>query len=672
MATNGVLQIKFGESLVSSASVRLLEDLTVNGLRYTGSSDKRSSTLVTVVTDARNSASSLGVHGIAVILAIAIAMIYFGLLLQGTRALRRDWRPIRLETKFSYRINPRYLVPMLFVIVITGFLAPPFYDDGWVLSRARLLADGWHMTKANIDPYNFGIANPQGFIYESLLGLTVAQQSWIPLLRLFSIGFCMGVWLILIRISIRITNLPRGTAIAIVTALMIVAATLWFGTIREEVLVSFLLALVMLTIAAGSRQSHASLYIFVFLILGALALASQQSGLAVVLAAILPIVLWARVEWYQRPGKLLASLSAGFGAGLAIVFMNQSATQALREIGLYRELQDASSFPKGPLYEFARAQHLQALDSDLFNLWGFFTYGIIFIAAFVLPSSALDRRGRLLALACLSAALGLAVTDTKWIWHSAVLVVPSVILLLLVVDKISSSFFAESKARTTPLRDSNHVRRRLLMAAGLWFFVASLAYLSPYLDGQFTSLPVMGFAASVIWIAVLCGGLLALLIGAVGEGDPRTALCVGPKESSIARMFASLTVLVSLAVAGLILANPPRATDDQIPTRSFAKQTFAGLTSSYFRCNSLAVNRDLSSVNYPALLEGESLFPPTLALYVPCLKNPSQEGGVWRNPSTAVGSLFGSQSLFAGLTVRCPPEKMTGIWRCREVAPSVE
>lgn len=324
----------------------------------------------------------------------------------------------------------RTVTPVDLAVVAAGmvaaFIAAPVYDDGWVLARARLLIDtGWTPTSALTDPFNYGIPNPQGFLYESLLGFTSAQSTWLPATRLLSIVLVAVTYVVASRWLIPLVGgRPRTSMTDAVAALVAVATLLaWGGTLRVENAISLL---TVLAIALGalvlSREGARTWGVGCLTLVAGTAMATHQTGL-LTLGVSATFCLAALIRGPRRV-LLVASMVSGSLAATALLLVNQNAAILRATLADYSRLRGSET----ALTELDRIHHFMAVANPAQRTF------LVIAAALVIAAVAVGIRQALWGgwdvagisgMAALAGLVCMTFTASKWGWHLAVWAAPA-------------------------------------------------------------------------------------------------------------------------------------------------------------------------------------------------------------------------------------------------------
>ena len=469
---------------------------------------------------------------------------------------------------------------VLGVALVVAFAGLPIWDDGYVLARARLVADGWHMSKALIDPYNFGIANVQGFWYESILGLTNLRFSSVIGNRLSTLTLVVLTWLILRKFVLRHVGARRPTAVLVASSVYCYAVLIWGATLRAEILVSFLLA-VALAVALAPRLSS-DVKFFALATCGLAALAAHQSGLVVVVfaaAAMFSVFNWSNAR------RQLRGLLAAVPVGILLAFPNQSIASATQEATLYRiDMQGVGVPQYDALDEWIRYTH-GFLTTTTLSLW--VSLALILVACLV-PVQVMMRRRSMPPVAAwlILGSLGLYLTSSKWPWHLSVLTVPSVVAAFAIWTYFGwrSLWIAPAAVVGFGLLTSNGplISITALLCLGgfaIWYLRARRPPLPSIPKLHFPKMAVVPMSMAVAALALPTFGMQA----GIGEFPP------------------THVDMLKQTLAGLVRPGTPEAC-----APSFVRQ--------------------------PESWQGRGSVPPNFGALVPCLMPPALASGLWRTP----------------------------------------
>lgn len=330
-------------------------------------------------------------------------------------------------------------------VAASAVVAVPHYDDGWYLARSRLLVEtGWSLSTPLADPFWGGIPNVQGFLYESLLGLTVGQSSLILILRLVPALLMVATWLLLAhRVLPRLLPKHGSGAVWAAAGFFLIWSLGWM-TLRPEVLTAFL-SVAMLSIFPKRHDPNGAFRVVALAALSALGLATHQSALVLV-----PILLVAAVVMlFSRAQSWIDKVSAFVLSGalaITMAFANQTLTLAREGLAAYTDL---TGHARGPLDEWMRVGEILRIGSMAQRLY--FLLGTIAIASLAIvlvrrllyPRGTPGRDAMLLAVALMP--VGLLFTSSKWGWHYGALLLPfalGIVLMMVVLTGAHRAWLA--------------------------------------------------------------------------------------------------------------------------------------------------------------------------------------------------------------------------------------
>lgn len=313
------------------------------------------------------------------------------------------------------------MLPAIFVTV-------PVYDDGFVLNRARLVVeDNWSPFKPLVDIYNFGVPNVQGFLYESVLGATLGQLSYLPATRLLSLVFGFATYFVLTRLADLILHPAagaRGPIHRVMAAATVLWAFAWGGSLRPESVTTFLAALTLaLSLWVVATPSPGFWLLVAPSTLAGLALATHQTGLFVLGIALPATLVGIRRNFWSVDALPVAAVC---GAMVATpILINQNLAVLQRSIADYRDLQSTHSY--APWDEWRKIAHFLLNNSPTKSLWLIIAVvAAAILLCILLVSSARGRwsqSGTTTLLLC-SGVLVSSFSQSKWGWQLQVLQIP--------------------------------------------------------------------------------------------------------------------------------------------------------------------------------------------------------------------------------------------------------
>ena len=497
----------------------------------------------------------------------------------------------RLRRVFSVHIH-KSDVFVLAVIVFSAFVSRTTYDDGWVLQRARLLAEHWSPSALLIDPYQ-RTPMPQGFVYESLLAASAAHTNLVVGMRIVTVVLSFALWIVVSRTILPRLGLHERSSLMWVAAAYISLWSLGWMTLRAEIPVAVLSAILLSLGLSASSQSVVPRLVGILGVTG-LGVATHQSGLILIPAAVVLLVPLMRNKG-ATPVLKITGILGGLALALIAGFTNQNLDIALRSLSSYG----------GGLNIFDQWERF----SDMFRIGtvtqrAWFLAGIVGVLALwiyvirkILDTEGWHPRHWVFAAAA-TMPLGILFTSSKWHYHFSALVVPMLLGLLIVVT-----------ALTLPT-----VRRSGL--AGLTVLGFTLLIGISIKDSEFDS-----HLTSPIVFATLVFALLIMLL-------PTS------RKSNAARLTA-LTISSTILLGAVTLWNALDLALRSENNWSFLAQATSGVLDPGLRCGMVT---QIASLPEPgaSTMVSEALAPslvtklePSLVLMNPCFAPPGIQSGQW-------------------------------------------
>lgn len=569
---------------------------------------------VTLETEGRSEDRPSTLHDLAVL----IGLLAFGIMV--FLSVTPTKRSIQTRVRMGWLKPSRQDLTVLASCVAAAMITMPFADDGWVLARSRLLAvAGWSLHTQLIDPYQEGIANIQGFIYESVLGLTVGRSNIILVERSLTIVAILLTWLIFSRVVIpRFVSNPSKLIRWLFVGMFILYTWGWM-TLRAEVIIN-LCSMALLGVLVSRRFTrNPPLQILLLGCIAGLALSTHQTGTTTCLAAgiaILILLIRDRRNWIQAGSSLIGAL----GILTLLIFVNQNIPMLLGSMNDYTNLQEVwGHSPSGLLGEMQRLQHYSIVASTPQRL--FFTICLVGVSSLIIGTITLWGKLRrvpslrLVVLASLVMPVGLLVTSSKWAWHYSVLLVPGLVGLLLAIE-----YFRIRTSRKISI-----------------FLLGTCSVIAIYYAVSTTDRDT-SYSTPILLLSAVLVGFMYLYVG-VGTGR------VVPISTCLIWLF--VVIVVGLE------ANSVRAgIVNSASGWTFPRQSISGILDPVARCGVPSFIPSLSHEFATAQEEVDSVgglatTRPDSYLFSPCIQNPGYEGGLWQPTYFSVGNPDLGQQLFA-------------------------
>lgn len=348
-------------------------------------------------------------------------------------------RSILLPRMSAIGVAPERSDRALFAVVLlaqvgAAILIPAQADEGWVQARSdAFILRGF---LGNIYTVGDGLL-PQGLIYESLLALALLFGADHIHLRLIAASFNVLTW-VFISISLRLLlkklKLSTSMALPIAGALYVSLSVIWLSNIRAEVPVLLLLSISIYFIVRISVEKEIRNLIPLAIVSGIAVTTHQSASVFIPVILSLPLLLIALRNFtlggksVSRQRVLVETLLSGVIFSAVIVFVSTFLTGGALfwdQLGLWASQSTHGEF--GTL-----SSELTRLERVFDRRPGGFLLLIglgLLPMSFVLLFTRLSQRPELL-IALLGVALspvGLLMTGSKWDWHYAVLILPSVL-----------------------------------------------------------------------------------------------------------------------------------------------------------------------------------------------------------------------------------------------------
>jgi arabinosyltransferase C len=613
------------------SSTAVAEDaFELTGFHWSGAlEDARARLATTPFSMARNSLAQQAAAGFILLLFLASLVLLYR---NGWRWRPRvaQWRPAPSEWL------------MLAVASLVATVDLPRVDDGRILARARNLA-GFDF-RADVPVLVENTILPQRWVYEWVLGSTVASSHLVPVIRGLSVLLMVGAWMLLRR-----RVLPRLLGQRLVPSVRFVAWTVfavfavaWTATLRPEPLLVLLIVVVLATIASWPEQPRAWPYATVIAAVG-LAIATHVAGLAAAFAAI-PVLVWGVRDLRHSALPVLTGAAWGGVASVLVMFPGSNLRQHYLAA---THFQDTGVHGRGPLETWIYLDGIQASTAPMMLATGLAVLGGAVVAGSMmrrLLGGGLDPAQALVVGTALSP-LGLMFTPSKWLWHLAVLAPVAVVGWVLLARAVHRRhprspapllLAATACALLTAWSLAPAWSPRVLTR---WWNQVALREVTA--DAWGARLPWLVGEGVRWWAWAMAFAVAALLARWVlrrrraGDAD---AWVVGGLVG--AGLMAVSVVQLSLPVADAV-ASGARWT--------FVGQSVGGLLGSELGCGVPAAT-DLGTREGPGAADagadtaiaGHSL----VHVFAPCLESPVQRDGAWQVPSLLMGDLSHDQRRF--------------------------
>jgi hypothetical protein len=445
-------------------------------------------------------------------------------------------------------------------LLVWLFLAPAFYDDGWVQARESMFR-----TAGNFSIYYTTLASPLplGYWVEWLHHWIAAATPNLLGLRIPAFVCALTVWVLCRWMASRSgpgLGHVKPASVWILCCAFLLGALAWGMTLRPEPVVAVLTTSVAaLVLHFLQKESLASLALAAALV--ALALTAHTTGilvLAPLLAAAPQLFVWARAHLAETAIFFAAS------ASLAIVLMFVDSDMAQRRL----DTSITSQFLVGAHDEFTRYEFLHSILTG--TPMRRIAVGLLLLtaAAYVFrrvrtPSLHLDYPSRVL----IAGLLLLFLIPSKWPWHFGALIGVGAVAAM---------------SETTRLRieaaRSQNLTPWPFVAIAFAAAVAHWAWEVTKLWNAFDLRTLSWFpnlAAAIGFLALLCPVLLVLWFMAFGAGESREA-----RHSGAAWKVASLTVPLMTVPAVIYTVGILSVDSARAESWTLARQNLTSLTGS--------------------------------------------------------------------------------------------
>lgn len=348
-------------------------------------------------------------------------------------------RSILLPRMSAIDVAPKRSDRALFALVLlaqvgAAILIPAQADEGWVQARSEAFILRGFL--GNIYTVGDGL-HPQGLIYESLLALVLLFGADHIHLRLIAAAFNVLTW-VFISISVRLLlkelELSTSMALPIAGALYVSLSVIWLSNIRSEVPVLLLLSISFYFIVRVAVEKEIRNLIPLAIISGIAVTTHQSASVFIPVILSLPLLLIALRNFtlggksVSRQRVLVETLLSGVIFSAVVVFVSTFLTGGALfwdQLGLWAIQSTHGEF--GTLTsEFTRLERVfERRPGGFLLLIGLGLLPLVCVLLFTRLSQRPELFIVLLGVAL--SPVGLLLTGSKWDWHYAVLILPSVL-----------------------------------------------------------------------------------------------------------------------------------------------------------------------------------------------------------------------------------------------------